>query len=116
AAKIDAAMCGPNAIDAIHRGRNADRAPGIAAQREVGSPACNGRGRSAGGSAWNAIRRTRIDRGAVVRVYTQNTVEKFVANGLSRDGCARVQDARYHIGVGCRGGVVRKPGWIAGSR
>src|SRR5581483_1306208 len=111
----DAAMRGPDAINAIRHGRNADGAPGVAAQGEVGGPAGNGRGRSAGGSSWQAIGRARIDGGAIVRVRTQNTVEEFVANGLAGDGRASVQDAGYRVCVGCRGIAIRQPGGIAGA-
>ena len=57
--ELDAAVGGANAIDAVDLGRNAHRAAGVAAEREVGRARRHRCRRAAGRTPGDAIRRAR---------------------------------------------------------
>ena len=88
ALQADAGMGRTQADQAAMAGRGPHRAAGVGAQRDIGQPVRDRRGRAGTRSAGDAIRCATIARRAEMRVLAVHRKGQFVGAGLADKGCA----------------------------
>ena len=105
----------PQPVEAAERCGDADRAAGVAAEREVAGARRRGRGRPARRTAGNAPRRAQVGRRSVMGIHAGDAEEQFIADGLADDGGAGSENLRDRCRIGARRSMGGKPGRVAGS-
>ena len=111
----DDAVRRSQAPDAAVARRDADRAAGVGAEREIDQAAGDGGGGAAGGAAGHTIGGGRVERRAVEMVFTEQAEGDFVGDRFAfapRTGGQQLLDAN---GVNGGGRMRGKPGWIAAA-
>src|SRR6185437_4860443 len=104
------------AVKPVEGGGDTDRSPGIAAERKIARIDAASSGRPARRSAWYSVWCAQICRRTVMYVDARETIEEFIADGLTDNSCASIENAFDRRGMSNRRLLICEPIWTARAR